>query len=241
MVLSFMFSKQNLLVALRFLIAPGLLLPGNYARSQSADDVLQKIRSKLESVNDYVAQGKMKTNVAFIKAPLANVKVYYKKPDKLRIVNETGISFIPKGSVNINMNNLFSRLSEFDIIDGGTDKTGLRVIKLLSKSDSSDVVLSTLYVDDKNMLIKKSRTTTKENGTYELTMSYDKYREYGLPDKIIFSFNTKDYKLPKGITLDYDDGTKKGNDQLKNKKGTVEIDYSRYSINTGVDNKIFAQ
>ena len=33
-----------------------------------------------------------------------------------------------------------------------------------------------------------------------LEMTYGKYAEYGLADKVIFSFNTKDYKLPKGVT-----------------------------------------
>lgn len=32
-------------------------------------------------------------------------------------------------------------------------------------------------------------------------MSYGAFGQYGLPDKVVFSFNTKDYKLPKGITL----------------------------------------
>jgi hypothetical protein len=70
-------------------------------------------------------------------------------------------------------------------------------------------------------------------------MTYSKYLDYGLPDTIVFSFNTKDYKLPKGITLDYDDGSEKNGDKLKNKKGTVEIDYKNYIINKGIDSKIF--
>jgi outer membrane lipoprotein-sorting protein len=119
------------------------------------------------------------------------------------------------------------------------DSEGLRVLKLLPKEDTADIVLSTLYIDEKSMLVKRSKTTTKENGTYELEMSYGKYQEYGLPDRIVFSFNTKDYKLPKGITLDYDDGSEKNADTLKNKKGTVEISYKNYTINKGVDSKIF--
>jgi hypothetical protein len=194
---------------------------------------------KLEKINDYEAEGKMKTNVAFIKAPVATVKVFYKKPDKLLILNESGISFIPKGSVNININNVFVNIHAFDIIDAGMDNAGLRVIKLLPRDDTADIVLSTLYVDEKNMLVKKSKTTTKENGTYELEMNYAKFLEYGLPDRIIFSFNTKDYKLPKGITLDYDDGSEKNGDKLKNKRGTVEITYKNYIINKGVDSKVF--
>jgi outer membrane lipoprotein-sorting protein len=209
------------------------------ANAQTAEEIIQKIKMKLEKVNDYEAEGKMKTNVAFIKAPVANVKVFYKKPDKLLILNESGISFIPKGSVNININNVFVRMQAFDIIDAGKDNAGLRVIKLLPKDDTADIVLSTLYVDEKNILVIRSKTTTKENGTYELEMTYAKYMEYGLPDKIIFSFNTKDYKLPKGITFDYDDGSEKNGDKLKNKKGTVEISYKNYIINRGVDSGIF--
>ena len=88
-------------------------------------------------------------------------------------------------------------------------KTNLRIIKLFPKDENSEVVLSTIYIDETQSLIKRSKTTTRENGTYELEMSYGKYAEYGLADKVIFTFNTKDYKLPKGVTFDYDDGSKK--------------------------------
>ena len=72
-------------------------------------------------------------------------------------------------------------------------------------------------------------------------MTYSKYAAWGLADKVSFQFNTKDYKLPKGITFDYDDGSKKKNpsDKLKNKKGEVEIVYSSYIINKGVSDTVF--
>lgn len=209
---------------------------------QAAEDIINKVKAKLEKVNDYEAKGKMKTNVVFIKAPIANVKVYYKKPNKLRINNESGISFIPKGSVNINLNNIFINTEGFDIIDVGKEAgTNLRIIKLLPKDENAEVVLSTVYVDEVQYVIKRAKTTTRENGTYELEMTYGKYAEYGLADKVSFSFNTKDYKLPKGITFDYDDGSKKEESayKLKNKKGKVEITYSAYTINKGVPDSVF--
>ena len=211
-------------------------------KAQSAEELINKVKAKLEKVNDYEAKGKMKTNVIFIKAPVATVKVYYKRPNKLKINNESGISFIPKGSVNINLGNVFINTTGFDIIDMGKEsKTNLRIIKLLPKDENAEVVLSTVYIDETQLLIKKSKTTTKENGTYELEMSYGKYADFGLADKVIFSFNTKDYKLPKGITFDYDDGTKKDQpaDKMKNKKGKVEISYSNYIINKGVPDAVF--
>jgi outer membrane lipoprotein-sorting protein len=218
-----------------------LLLSALVLSAQTPDELISQVKSKLDKVNDYEAKGSMKTNVIFIKAPVATVKVYYKKPGKLRINNESGISFIPKGSVNINLNNIFSNPAGFDIIDMGKEaKTNLRILKMLPKNEDNDIVLSTLYIDEKNSLIKKARTTTKENGTYELEMTYGKYADYGLADKVNFTFNTKDYKLPKGITFDYDDGTKKENkDALKDKKGKVEIVYTSYIINKGVPDAVF--
>jgi outer membrane lipoprotein-sorting protein len=228
--------KKNILITVPFIFFTLSL------RAQTAGEIIALVKQKSDKINDYEAKGKLKTNVAFIKAPVATVKVYFKKPDKLRIKNEKGISFIPKGSVNVNLGNIFSGNASYDIIDAGKETgTGLRIIKLLPQEENAEVVLSTLYIDEKQMLVKKAKTTTKENGTYELEMTYGKYAEYGLADKVIFSFNTKEYKLPKGVTFDYDDGTKKeeDNNKLKNKKGRIEITYSGYIINKGVPESVF--
>jgi outer membrane lipoprotein-sorting protein len=222
------------------LIMP-LTLLFNEIFAQTPEELLNKIKAKLEQVNDYTAKGRLKTNVVFIKAPVASVKVYYKKPDKMKIVNEKGISFIPKGSVNINLAKFLTTAGQFEIVDAGKDAaTGFRILKLLPSDENSDIVLSTLYIDEKTALVRKAKNTTRDNGTYELEMSYNKYATFGLPDKVIFSFNTKDYKLPKGVTFDYDDGSeKKADNNMKNKKGKVEINYTEYSINKGIDDAIF--
>jgi hypothetical protein len=206
--------------------------------------LLNKAKAKIESVNDYEADGVMKTNVAFLKVPIARVKVYFKKPNRLKVKSEKGISFIPKGAVSLNLNNLTGS-NKFTVIDAGTENVKgqmLRVAKLLPTDDNSDVVLSTVYIEEATMLIKKAKTTTRDNGTYELEMTYSTYAAYGLPDKIIFSFNAKDYKLPKGVTFDFDDGTAPPpvpKDPLKGKKGRAEITFKNYVINKGVDDAVF--
>ena len=86
----------------------------------------------------------------------------------------------------------------------------------------------------------KSATTTKENGSFEMEMFYGTYAGLGLPDKMIFSFNVKDYKMPKGVTLDFDDDMKPEEKQkMKKKKGRVEFIYTNYIINKGIDESIF--
>ncbi len=211
-------------------------------RAQDVKKLLQNAKIKYDKVENYTATGKLKTNVLFIKAPVATVKIYYKKPDKLRIKNEKGVSFIPKGAVNINMNNVLG-LNNFEALDGGTETingTNCRVVKVFPLSDDENIIRATLYINEKDTLVLKSVISTKENGTYELLMSYKNYSSYGLPDKVNMTFNIRDYKVPKGLTIDYDNGTQKDkDDKTKNKKGSVEISYSNYVINKGVPDSAF--
>jgi outer membrane lipoprotein-sorting protein len=210
--------------------------------SQDITGLVNKVKTKLDQVDDYTATGILKTDVAFIKAPVSKVVVYYKKPNHFRLVKNGGISVLPKGGISINMGNVIST-DNFTALDAGdavVNNTKTKVIKLLPNDENSDVVLSTLYIDEANLLIRKAVTTTRENGTYELTMNYGKYADYGLPDKVQFSFNAKDYKLPKGITLDFNENTSPAEmEKLKNKKGKVEIDYASYTINQGVNDAVF--
>jgi hypothetical protein len=210
--------------------------------AQDADVLVKKVKAKLEQVNDYVAEGKMKTDVAFIKAPVGKVKVYYQKPNKLKLVKEKGISILPKGGVSINSSSVLG-LTNYTAIDAGEqlfNGTKVKVIKLLPLDEASDIVITTLYIDEVALLIKRSATTTKENGSFEMEMYYGNYANLGLPDKMIFSFNVKDYKMPKGVTLDFDDDMKPEEKlKLKKKKGRVEFIYTNYIINKGIDAAIF--
>ena len=221
------------------LVLSAMLMPAG-THAQDAASLLQKVRVRLDQVNDYQATGLMKTNVPFLKVPEAQVTVYFKKPDKLKIKNEKGISLVPKGAVTISLNNLLK--GGYTVLDAGMDTAGgykVKVIKLLPQDDAADLVLSTLYIDEARLLILKARTTTRENGTYEVEMRYGKYIAYALPDKVLFTFNTKNYKLPKGITFDYDDGSKKQEAPAGGAKGKVELSYSSYIINKGVEDAVF--
>ena len=235
--------KQHLFLSAYLLLAPAFYTHAQKPAAPSSQDpsaLLQKVRARLDQVNDYQATGLMKTNVSFLKVPEAQVSVYFKRPDKLKIRNEKGISLVPKGAVTISLNNLLK--GAYTTLDAGTDTAEgrrVRVIKLLPQDENADLVLSTLYIDEARLLILKARTTTRENGTYEVEMTYGKYIAYALPDKVVFTFNTKDYKLPKGITFDYDDGSQKKQPAAGATKGQVELDYYSYIINKGVPDSVF--
>ena len=210
--------------------------------SAQVDPLIEKVAQKLALVNDYVAEGSMKTDVSFIKASLGKVKVYFKKPNLLKVKKEGGISLLPRGGVSLTINTLLNTKGYTSIPVGTQLLNGKKVtvIKLIPNDDNLDWVISTLWIDPVEALVYKTATTTKENGSYEITMQYGAYAQQGLASKIIFSFNTKDYKLPNGITLEFGDEDPTAKQKaLKNKKGTIEITYSKYTINKGVPNNIF--
>ncbi|MBU6159100.1 MAG: hypothetical protein KGP35_08725 [Bacteroidetes bacterium] len=204
------------------------------AIAQDAAALLEQVKSKLNQVEDYQANGTIKTDVVFMKVPVAPIESFYVKPDRFKLKRSNGVSLLPKGEAGINISSLILA-GDYTVLDAGTtmlNKEKMSLVKLIPNGAESGIILTTLWIDADKHVIRKSSTTTRENGTFDLEMEYGKYVTWGLPDKVVFYFNTKDYKLPKGITFEYDDGSKPL-ELPKNKKGSVTIVYRSYQINEG--------
>ena len=210
-----------------------------HASDPTAVALLASVKKKYDLVNDYSARARLVTNVIFIKAPVSQVTVYYRKPDQLLVKNEKGISFIPKGTVHINMNNVLG-LTNFEAVLAGTENIDgviCSVVKIFPLSEEESITRATLYIDPVQLLVRRSVVSTKESGTYSIRMKYGKYSWCGLPSEVAMEFNTRDYKLPKGTTLDYDNGTPKATGLPQ--KGKVLIQYQEYTLNKGLPASLF--
>jgi outer membrane lipoprotein-sorting protein len=230
-------TKRVLLVSLLL-----VFIQTEFLHAQDPVEIVREIRTKLDKINDYEADARFKTEISFLKVPDADVKIYYKKPDKIKIKNQNGISLVPKETTSISLYGLVN--SPFQALDAGSDQVQgipVRLIKLLPTDENAELVLATLYVDTRRMLVLKAKTTTRENGTNEVELFYGKFLSLNLPDKIIFSFNTQDFKLPKGVTFDYDDGSakKKAPETTGNQRGKIEISYTSYRVNKGLSDELF--
>lgn len=227
---------------IRVLFVFAMVLTFPDTRAQNVEGLMKKIKTKLELVNDYKAEGLLKTDVPFMKVPESKVSVFYKRPDKFKIKKEEGISIVPKGGISISLNSLFAG-NDYTMIAGGSSTIQGRpvvIVKMLPVKEETDIVLTTLYIDEKAALIYKATTSTKNNGTYEMEMIYGRYANWGLPDKVLVSFNAKNYKLPKGVTFEYETEQKPEiASKSTNQKGKVEITYQNYSINKGIPDNIF--
>lgn len=220
-----------------------VLTGGPVLHAQDAGELVKRVHAKLNTVRDYQASAILRTDVPFLKIPESPVTVFYKHPDKFRIKKEEGLSIIPRSGISMNLNALFTG-EHYTAVAAGTALLSGRpvtVIKLIPLDNNGSVVLSTLYIDTAQALIRKAEITTRDNGTYEIEMQYNRYRQWGLPDKVLLHFNTKDYKLPKGVALEYDAGNKPPptNPSQSGEQGEVVITYSSYSINKGLADSVF--
>jgi outer membrane lipoprotein-sorting protein len=216
------------------------------ASATEAEQLFKEMRQKLNGVNDYVADVKMKIDVSFMRIPPLNGKLYFKAPDKMRLDRKGGISILPKNGMNMTLNNLIPS-DNVAVIDAGYATLGdkkVHIIKLVPENDERGIILTKVWVDEERMLALRTETTTRDNGTINMDLEFGKYASVGLPDKVTFLIDVKDYKLPKGVTMDYD-----GNADVpvnkkavgKPKKGKIEITYLSYSINKGIPDAVFTK
>lgn len=211
------------------------------AYTQDAEAIVSKVKAKLEKVNDYSSRGSLSLDVEFIKIPTSRVEMFYKKPDKIRIKSADGLSILPKGGFSVNLQALLSS-GQYSAVKVGTTKFNgfaVETVKLIPLAENSDLLVATLYIDSKESLIRKSITTTKANGTVEMEMVYGAFAQWGLPDKVTVIFSTKEYKLPKGISFDYNPGGSGAPKKPSDGKGKVEMVYDTYQVNKGVSDQVF--
>ncbi|MCB0695895.1 MAG: hypothetical protein KDC07_00940, partial [Chitinophagaceae bacterium] len=156
-----------------------------------------------------------------------------------------GVSILPKKNINLTLNSMFP-VGDAIVIDAGTDVVNSRAVKVIKviPQGESDIVLTKIWVDEERNLALRTETTTRDNGTVKMDLAFGAHIAQGLPDKVIVYLDVKEYKLPKGVTMDYDANAQmkaddKGNG--KNKKGKIEISYLNYEVNKGLPDNIFAE
>jgi outer membrane lipoprotein-sorting protein len=206
------------------------------------EQLYYKLRDKVLLVKDYTADVKMKVDITYMRIPALRGKLYFKAPDKLRMERQGGISILPKKNVNLTLRNLIPG-GKVTVIDAGMGTiTGkaVRIIKVIPEDEQSGIVLTKIWVDETALLAMRTETTTQNEGTVIMDLEYGKYLTYALPDKVKITMDVKEYKLPKGVTMDYAEVAPAPKDaKVKERKGVIEISYLAYVINKGIDDAVF--
>lgn len=218
------------------------VLLSNVVDAQDAEKVFYALREKLLKVKDYTADVKIKIDVAYMKIPEMRGKLYFKAPDKMRLERNGGLSVLPRKNVSMTLNNLVPS-GEVTALDAGYETIGgkkTRVVKVIPNDESSNIVLAKIWIDEKDLVALRTETTTKDQGMVMMKLEYGRYIAQGLPDKVAVQMDVKEYKLPQGVTMDYNDASETQKPRKgKAGKGTIQLTYLKYDINTGLSDAVF--
>ncbi len=208
-----------------------------------ANELFYALRTKVLSVKDYTADVKMKIDVTYMRIPELKGTLYFKSPDKLRLERHGGLSVFPKKNINLTLVNLIPAGQVMVLDMGYATRAGKkeRILKVVPEDDQSNIVLSKIWVDEENMLALRTETTTRNDGTVIMDLEFGNYIPYALPDKVTILMDVKDYKLPKGMAMDYisENEVESKAKASKGTKGSIQITYLKYAVNTGLSDNIF--
>jgi outer membrane lipoprotein-sorting protein len=209
------------------------------AQQINPDEILTKVKEKINKVNDYSVQANVKVDVDFLRVPETKATIYFKQPDKVKMESD-GFALIPRQGFNFSPLMLLKEdytavFAKEDTLEGNE----IYLIKILPLSDSTDVVLSNLWIDKNNFVVHKVMTTTKKSGTVQIDLKYDKQIDYALPSEMKISFNLDRMNIPQ-TAMEGSQGDQKSKTN-KNMSGRVIVTYSNYNINLGLTDEFFIE
>ncbi len=202
--------------------------------AQNSTPLLESVRHKLNRVNDYTVDMRIKINVNFLKMKDTRARLYFKKPDKIKL-EARGFALVPRASFNFSPLRLLQKKFLTVYVKDSLDNA---VIKLIPPAENEDIILATLWIDRRDTLISKIEVATRKNGLFQVLYTYGKEKKYGLPQSSRFFFNVKKTGFHH-FPVPEDNNTSGGKKQAKNIVGNVTIFYSNYKINTGLKDAVF--
>ncbi len=216
------------------------LLLAIISRAQTADELLNQLVSKLEKVADYSANVLIKADIPLIKILPSKAKIYFKSPDKFKVVSK-GIAILPKQGFT-DMNIFLSQPDEYMVVLAGDkliEGKQTKLLTVIANSSESDIILLKLWVDPIDLLIMAAEVTTRSSGNVKVSYQYAAQKQFGLPSAIEFKVNVKEFKMPKSIASN--PHRKSSNKTEKRKMGTISLELSDYKVNQGIADSFFVK
>ncbi|MFM9028459.1 MAG: hypothetical protein ACKOQ6_10745 [Bacteroidota bacterium] len=212
-----------------------------HAQSQDARQLLRGINNRFLSVKDYKADVLIRADIPFVRMMPVNATVLFRQPDRFK-VNTKGIAILPRQGFDQLFKNLRDTASFFPVMQGKEKVQGadVQVVNILPLSDTVDLILGKLWVDERRQLILRSQVTSRTNGTVTSDYFFGKHATNALPDSMTFIIDTKKFKIPKAVAADLNDTGDKGKKpQPEKSKGSIKLYFSNYIINKGIPDDLF--
>ncbi len=211
-----------------------------FGQSKDPYAILNKVKASFAKVKDYKADISVKVNMEYLKVPDMKATMYFKQPNKTKLDSKE-FAMLPKQAFNFSPTAMLEKdfsaiYVKQDKIDGRT----MHVVKVIPNSDSAIIILSTVWIDAEKNLVRRVESTARRGGSTQIELMYDNNFQYPLPKKILFSLDVPKLQFiqdPRNKKLD----TNKKSGQKTTERGSVEIFYSNYKVNSGLSDDIFKE
>lgn len=228
------------LYILIFFIITGLY--ADLSAQSDANGLLSGVTDKLQKIHNYSVNANIKVDMPFIRMLPVNVKIFFKQKDKFHVESKS-IAIVPRQGFNQFADILTKRDSYTAVVQGEENIANVKtsIVNVIPLSDTSDLILGRFWIDPIRKVIVRSQLTSRSNGTIVTDYTYGSQISYGLPDKMVFTVDTKKFRMPKSMAAEMNKNavSAKSNKSGDPKKGNIIIVLSGYQINKGISDSIF--
>jgi hypothetical protein len=209
-----------------------------YSQEPDVYAIIDSVKLKLETIEDYKADIEVKVDVDFINMPDKKASILFKKPDKVKFISDDFL-MLPKRGLGRQMTDILQ--DPFTAIYIGMDSLDneyQHIIRIVPMGRKPEVILATWWINARTFQLVKNESSLKKGGNFTVALSY-KNESSILPKEMIFSFEVEKISIPlkfigKANGVLTDSSKKNGSSQ-----GTVYIRFTNYEINTGLEDKMF--
>lgn len=207
----------------------------SFTQDKNADKIIEKIKSNFDLINDYTVEINGKVDFPDAVIPELKAKIFFKKPNKMKIESDN-FMIIPKQSIRFDPEILYEKdFSSLVIGETKIDDINHYIIKLISNNPEVEEVV-TLWVNSKNFTIRKTNVIGSRIGKVEIEFFYKLIDDkYWLPEKLVATFEASKIRFPRMRKTEKEQ--RENSNSIK--EGKIIIQYSNYSVNKGIDDKIF--
>tara|TARA_B000000557_G_scaffold83590_1_gene67042 strand:+ start:458 stop:1189 length:732 start_codon:yes stop_codon:yes gene_type:complete len=225
-----------------------------FSDENKEDYYIRKTNEKFNEVNDYQVEMVIRVKVPAFRMPKKKYKVFYKKPNKIKIKSK-GFGILPKTGLFTSPNDNFDNLKNItmiydeDLSNHVVLKGDLIVdsLKFDMPNEYSRITFDPIVevkIDTINWVIKNVTTKLDSLKLFQINNNYDTYNDkYYMPKESVVKYFIKDKKLFNWINKDASNVIGQGK-ELANRndsivEGTITVEYNNYKINKGIKDKIF--
>ena len=226
-----------------------------FSYEKKEDYYIKKTNEKFNSIDDYKVDMTIKLEIPAFRMPKKKYKVYYKRPNKIK-VKAKGFGILPKTGLFTSPNDNFDNLTNIKLSDYKDSENIHDIIiigdlivdslKLEMPNEYSRITFDPIVevkIDTLNWVIKNVTTRLDTLKLFQINNYYKMYdNKYYMPYQSIVKYYVKDKKLFNWLNKDAgniigQDKSPKNNTPIV--EGTITVDYKKYVINKGIKDKVF--